>query len=79
MKKQEAQQWAKMLSAPQPIADVVPDGWRTAKEIAGEICRSQSYASKMLNRLVEEGKLQRRKVRIPTGTKMYPVDHYKDV
>ena len=78
MRKQEAKQWAKMLSAPQPIADVVPDGWRTAKEIAAEIRRSQSYASKMLNRLVSEGKLQRRKFRILTGSKMYPVDHYKD-
>lgn len=56
--------WAKVLqSAFQREADVIPPGWKTVKEIAKEQGVSKEHISRIVTKLVKNGKLEMKKFR----------------
>lgn len=68
--------WAAALASPL-IADTVPPGWLTTREIAAKLGKSDSTVGTLLCRAVREGRAQRQSFRIPAAGTVRPVPHYK--
>jgi DNA-binding Lrp family transcriptional regulator len=49
---------------------------KTVREIAAETGLSESHTWKQLRQLDEQGKIERRRFRVCTGTTIRPVPHY---
>tara|TARA_Y100000310_G_scaffold306858_1_gene348396 strand:+ start:597 stop:845 length:249 start_codon:yes stop_codon:yes gene_type:complete len=77
LKKEEARQWAEMLSVGE--ADEVPEGWRTAKEIAEQTSTSYSRTMKKLNELLDSGEVETKKFRRKAHHRIYPCPHFRYV
>jgi hypothetical protein len=52
-----ASAWAAALATPM-ASDVVPEGWRTTREVAAELGKSYSYTGKLLGDAVIDGRCQ---------------------
>lgn len=61
------------------MADAVPDGWRTSREIAHAEGMSESYTIALLRKGVNLGMWEVVRYRIDVGAKVYPVPHYREV
>jgi hypothetical protein len=55
----------------------VPPGWKTAPQIASELGRSLSAATKLVRGLVASGAAECRKFRVVAGLRVYPTPHYR--
>jgi hypothetical protein len=72
--------WADLLSEERKVpAEEVPDGWKSAREIAAETNKSLSHTSWLLRVGVAEGRIEMQKFSIDVGTRTYPVHHYRIV
>ena len=70
-------EWFDVLAAANSgDADEVPEGWKTVREIAAETSFGEHHTWKQLRQLHEQGKIERRRFRICTGTTIRPVPHY---
>ncbi len=79
LKKEEARQWAEMLQVSVDQADEVPEGWRTAKEIAEQTSTSYSHTMKKLNALLDSGEVETKKFRRKAHHRVYPCPHFRYV
>ena len=57
--------------------DKVPVGWQTAQQIANESGKGLSRTKEVLRAAVRADLVQVQSFRICTGTKVYPVPHYR--
>lgn len=57
--------------------DVVPAGWQTIEQISKETGKSVSQVTKVLKRGIDKKIVQTKKYRILTGSRTFPVVHYK--
>jgi hypothetical protein len=71
-----ASAWAAALATPM-ASDVVPEGWRTTREVAAELGKSYSYTGKLLGDAVIDGRCQRQPFRIRVNGRSRAVPHYK--
>jgi hypothetical protein len=70
--------WHELLADEYASKEEPPaDGYKTCEQIANELSKSVSYTSFILRRLEKRGKVDVRKFKIKTGSKYYPVPHYK--
>jgi hypothetical protein len=70
--------WADLLSEERKVpAENIPDGWKSARTIAGEENRSISHTSRLLRDAVREGRVEMQKISIDVGSRTYPVPHYR--
>jgi hypothetical protein len=60
-----------------PVARVVPKGWKTLAQICVDIGLSDSQTGKLVRKAVEDGVLEKRMFRITTNSVTRPVAHYK--
>tara|TARA_B100001123_G_C15083587_1_gene936714 strand:+ start:459 stop:644 length:186 start_codon:yes stop_codon:yes gene_type:complete len=58
------------------LEDPGPD-WKTTTQIADEMGTSVSHASNKIRIAVRAGGVEMRKFLIDTGSKIYPVPHYR--
>lgn len=68
--------WCAAL-ATEVVADEVPPGWHTAKQIAAATGKAHSTTGAQLCRAVSEGRCERKLFRVQTGDMVRPVPHYK--
>jgi len=77
LKRPFTSEWFDVLAAANSgDADEVPEGWKTVREISAETGLSESHTWKQLRQLHEQGKIERRRFKICTGTTIRPVPHY---
>jgi DNA-binding IscR family transcriptional regulator len=58
-------------------ADVIPEGWATAREIADSQGVSMPHMQKKIRALVESDKAEMQRFKIKTSRGFYPVPHYR--
>ncbi len=58
-------------------ADVIPEGWATARDIAESQGVSMPHMQKKIRVLVESGKAEMQRFKIKTSRGFYPVPHYR--
>jgi hypothetical protein len=68
--------WCAALATP-IVADTVPDGWHTAREIAARLAKGGSTVGALLARAVREGRAEKQMFRITSGQVTRPVPHYR--
>jgi hypothetical protein len=71
-----ASAWCAALATP-IVADTVPDGWHTAREIAARLAKGGSTVGALLARAVREGRAEKQSFRITSGQVTRPVPHYR--
>ncbi len=76
MDKKTADRFAKAFNTLE-VADNVPDGWFTTRQIAEAQGTSTSHMHKKIRALVESGKAEMRRFKIKTCRGHYPVPHYQ--
>jgi hypothetical protein len=57
----------------------VPHGWHTIAELAREAGKSIPRTSEVIRRAIAAGLVEVRTFRIRSGSKVYPVPHYREV
>ena len=72
----EASAWSAALLT-RAVADKVPPGWLTARELAAKLGKGESTISHQLCLAVREGRAERQQFRIVSGQVLRPVPHYK--
>lgn len=79
MDKSEAKKFAAILSAAGSNPETVPAGWYSRMDIAKAWGYSDPHTARKLRLLVEDGKADFRKfrIRVGSGTRCYPVPHYR--
>ena len=77
-KVQGSEDWLGALqNAVKDGAEPVPDGWKSAAELATEIRRSRPHTMRIVRELLLAGRAESRKFRIWVGNRTYPVPHDK--
>ena len=70
--------WTALLSeARAELAETPGPGWKTTRQIAEEQGLSVSHASMVVRELARAGKVETKKFTVLTGSKTYPIPHYK--
>lgn len=75
-----ANKWAEIISAAlkqKPVADTVPDGWFTCREIGKMLGLSIPHVNTRVKAAIESGVCESRPFRINTGNRCIRVPHYK--
>jgi hypothetical protein len=72
----EASAWAAALATP-IVADEVPPGWVTARDLMGKLGKAESTIGKLLHRAVRDGRAERQDFRIVIGNATRPIPHYR--
>jgi predicted transcriptional regulator len=70
---------ARLADAFSAQVDEVPEGWRTADQIAAEAGKSTPTACRYLKQAIAAGLVEMRPYRIRSGTRVYPVPHYREI
>lgn len=68
--------WCAALASP-IVADEVPPGWLTSRELCKRLGKSDSRMGELLRLAVEAGKCERQNFRIVVGSILRPVPHYR--
>ena len=58
-------------------AEEVPEGWSTLKEIMAETGYTHGYVWQNLEKLVKQGRVEKRKFRIQSTSSIRPIFHYR--
>jgi hypothetical protein len=69
--------WCEALAAGTVVAEVVPPGWFTCKELSKARGRSECSTSTSLARMVEAGLAEKRSYTIKLAAQTRPVPHYR--
>lgn len=73
-------EWVSAFGQAEKMSRVVPEGWKTIRQIAEETGRSVCSTHKHVKGLACEGKVEVRKFMVPTDSRgYYPVPHYRIV
>lgn len=59
------------------LEEKVDDGWFTCRDLAKQKNIHEREAQRVIRKLLDDGMLETRKYHIKTGTRIYPVVHYK--
>jgi predicted transcriptional regulator len=73
----ELAKWCDMLTEGAAVAEKVPEGWYTVKELAKARNRSECATSEMIRRLLEQGRVEQREFTIKLIKRTRPVPHYR--
>jgi hypothetical protein len=57
--------------------ETVPPDWKSAREIGDQCGYATSQTQRILSDAVRTGRLEMRKFRIRSGSRVYPVPHYR--
>jgi hypothetical protein len=68
--------WAAALRAP-AVADVVPPGWFTTKQLADKLNRTRPTMARLLSAAVEDGRCEVQKFRVSVGSFVRATPHYR--
>ena len=68
--------WCAALTSPQ-VADKVPPGWHTTRELCAMLGKSDTTVSEQLRKAVAAGKCERREFRIAAANTVRGVPHYR--
>ena len=71
--------WIDLLRESASKPERVPDGWKTAREIAIELGLSENTVTTKLRRLIAEKKVETKKFTVQAGTRIIPVMHYRRI
>lgn len=55
----------------------VPDEWKTSIRIAEETGMSETHTRRIISKAMREGRVEMRKFRIQTGSRLYAAPHYR--
>lgn len=69
--------WCEALAVGTAVAEVVPAGWFTCKQLSKARGRSECSTSTSLMRMVESGLAERKMFTIRLNTQTRPVPHYR--
>ena len=69
--------WCEVLSAGQAVAEEVPPGWFTVKQLAEARNRSECITSEQVRRMLERGQVEKRQFTIKLAERIRPVSHYR--
>lgn len=73
-----ANEWADIISEHSHLDVETPTkGYKTARELCVEWNLQIAQTNRIICEMMEKKKIERRKFRIKTGHKTYPVPHYK--
>lgn len=72
----EASAWAAALRS-EFVADKVPEGWHTSRQLCQMLGKSDSRLLEMLRVAIDAGRCERKEFRIPAAGTVRPVPHYK--
>lgn len=75
----QADAWLNLLASAKDEPDQVPPEWKTVNQLAAIWQISRPHAGHLISRLVSQhpDKVELRKFRVSTGTRTYPVPHYR--
>ena len=73
----EESAWAAALAAVATPTDVVPPGWRTARQIAAQTKTAVPTLQTKLKHLCNSGKAEQKLFRIKLARNTRPVPHYR--
>jgi len=68
--------WCQALAAP-IVADEVPPGWVTARDLMHKLGRAESTIGKLLHRAVRDGRAERQDFRVAINGATRPIPHYR--
>jgi predicted signal transduction protein with EAL and GGDEF domain len=70
--------WAEALAGYSNfILQTVPDDWKTSIRIAEETGLSETHTRRIISKAMREGRVEMRKFRIQTGSRLYAAPHYR--
>ena len=69
--------WCEVLSAGSAVAEVVPPGWFTIRQLATARGRSDCATSAVIAKLVESGRAEKQTFAIRLAQQIRPVPHYR--
>jgi len=70
--------WTDMLAeARLPEVEPAPEDWKTVKQIAAEIGKSDSHTQRLLQDAFEKGRSERKQYPVFSGFRYYPIFHYR--
>ena len=73
----ELEKWCAVLSAGSAVAEVVPPGWFTIRQLAQARGRSDCATSIIIYKLVEAGRAEKQAFTIKLAKHTRPVPHYR--
>ena len=74
---EDAKAWMACSAGSSTLIDKVPRGWYTAEALSVRMHCSPSTIHRLVRRLRAKGKAVSRKFTIDSGSRVYPVIHYK--
>ena len=73
-----ANDWLSFLvAASKGAPDIVPPGYKTLAQISKETGKSETQIRRYIREGLKQGRVLHAKFKLDTGTKIYPVAHYK--
>ena len=69
--------WCAVLEAGSAVAEVVPQGWYTIRQLAQARGRSDCATSTVIAKLVEAGRAEKKTFAIKLAQQIRPVPHYR--
>lgn len=77
-KPETANDWLSVLAAAgKQTADEVPPGFKTINQIVKETGKSHSQTNRYVREALKLGLIERLKLKVPVGEKLYPTPHYR--
>lgn len=61
------------------MPEIVPDGWQTTTQVAAENNLSSPRARELLTKLLNDGRVEARKFKIPSGCGISHVLHFRPI
>jgi len=59
--------------------EVVPKGWFTSAQLASQLGIKTNWMNSNLRILIEAGKYESKLFRIKSGSRIFPIPHYREV
>jgi len=66
-----------LAAAGKQTPDFVPPGFKTIAQISRETKKSPSVTNRFIREALKLGLVERLKLRVPVGDKLYPTPHYR--
>jgi hypothetical protein len=73
----ELARWCKVLEQGKTVAEVVPPGWKTIRQLAEARGRGDCSTLQIIHRLMDENKVERRNFTVKLRVHTRPVPHYR--
>lgn len=73
----ELARWCQVLEQGKTVAEVVPPGWKTIRQLAQARGRGDCSTMIRIHRLMDEGKVERKNFTVQLRVHTRPVPHYR--